>query len=83
MAGPERYETVDDLRQGWQRLKLQLEQTRSHIDRMLREYGTLEDEIYEIEKAITKAQTDLNLTEKEILNPPNEIDTFLEDLLNE
>lgn len=77
----ETYETTEDLREGWQRLRERLEQTRSHIDRMLREYGTLEDEINTLEKALIQAQEDSGLTQKQIIAPESdEIDKLLEDL---
>lgn len=75
------YETVDDLRKGWQGLRERLEQTRLHIDRMLREYSTLEDEINELEKALDQTKKELGLTSKEIITPEiDEIDKLLEDL---
>lgn len=77
----ETYETIDDLRQGWRSLRERLENTKSHIERMLREYGTLEDEINELEKVLIKAQEEAGISQKQITAPESdEIDKLLEDL---
>ena len=61
------YETIDDLKEGIEKVKAQAQNIRSNLTRIETEYQDWEDRVKELEEAIFQAQEDAGLTKEEIV----------------
>jgi conjugal transfer/entry exclusion protein len=63
-----RYRTVEDLRAAHASMVEQCKNMLNHLERMMKEYENLEDEINEIDRSVTKLQEETGLTKDQIID---------------
>ncbi len=65
------YETIDDLKAGIERVRLEGRKIISHFNRLEKEYSDWEDRVRELEDAIFQAQEDAGLTKEQMIEAIN------------